>query len=216
MATTPQQLPLNISIAPFPEGFQGDMDETFQQATQLMKATVSGNFLTGLILPPGSTLPTNDQGPIAVGNVWYFWDPVSGQYLPQTVSTKAARNYVKNPVYQIQQTGSSFSLSATGTTKTYDMAQCRATQPNILSVSPDTGPLASVDTDYCPAAIRFNVGPSLLTTPAAGDWILHEHLLEGADIAMIQGETLSLSFSVFTNAPGTYSYALLSTGRDAT
>jgi hypothetical protein len=215
MANPPQLIPLNIMIAPFPQGFQGDMDETFQQATQLMSASVEGNFLTGLILPPGSTLPTNDQGPIAVGNVWYFWDPATGQYLPQTVSTKAARNYVKNPVYQIQQTGSSFSLSATGITKTYDMAQCRATQANIVNVGPDTGPLASGDNDYCPAAIKFTVGPSLLATPAAGDWILHEHLVEGTDIAMLQGQPLSLSFSVWTNTPGTYSYALLSTGRDA-
>jgi hypothetical protein len=217
MATTPQQVPINIAIAPFPEGFQGDMDETFQQAVQLMTATMAGNFLTGLILPPGSTLPTTDQGPIAIGNVWYFWDPVSGQYLPQTVSSKIARNFVKNPIYQIQQTGSAFTLSGTGPTKTYDMVQPRTSVANVLAIAADVGPPASGDNDYCPAAIKYTVpsGATLVPTPAATDLLTHEHLIEGTDIAMIQGQALSLSFSVWTNVPGTYSYYITSTGRDA-
>jgi hypothetical protein len=212
---TPQQVPLSISIAPFPEGFQGDMDETFQQATQLMQATIAGNFLTGLILPPGSTLPTTDQGPIAIGNVWYFWDPVSGQYLPQTVSSKIARNFVKNPVYQIAQIASSFTLGS-GVTKTYDMCLGRSgTQAGVLAIDSIVGPAATADNDYCTKAIRYTVGPTLVPTPGATELYAHEHLLEGYDIAMVQGQTLSLSFSVWTNTPGTYSFYLTNTGRDA-
>jgi hypothetical protein len=213
---TPQQVPLSISIAPFPEGFQGDMDETFQQATQLMQATIAGNFLTGLILPPGSTLPTTDLGPIAIGNVWYFWDPVSGQYLPQTVSSKIARNFVKNPVYQIQQTSSTFTLGS-GVTKTYDMCLGRSIGAiqNVLGITPVVGPAATADNDYCPAAIRYTTVGPLVPTPGATDLYAHEHLLEGSDIAMLQGQTLSLSFGIWTNTPGTYSYYLTSTGRDA-
>ena len=48
------------------------MDETFQQACVLMSATVEGQFLTGLVLPPGSTLPTTDQGVIMMDGIWYF------------------------------------------------------------------------------------------------------------------------------------------------
>jgi hypothetical protein len=217
MATTPQTIPLAITIAPFPEGFQGDMDETFQQATQLMTASMTGNFLTGLILPPGSTLPTSDQGPIAMGNVWYFWDSTTGQYLPQTVSSKIARNFVKNCVYQIQQTVTVPSLTlGAGVTNTYDMTLGRSTLASILAISTDVGPLASADNDYCPAAIKYTVpGPTFVPTPGATDLYAHEHLIEGTDISMIRGETLSLSFGVWVNQPGTYSYYLTSTGRDA-
>lgn len=207
-----QQLPLNIGIAPFPEGFQGDMDETFQQAVQLMEAFIDGNFLTGLILPPGSTLPTSDQGPVAMGNQWYFWDSATSQYLPQTVSVKAAKNFVKNCVYQVQQLGSP--TIGAGITKTFDMALCRAQLASILTIAPDVGPAATPDNDYCPSAIKYTVGPSLVPTPGAGDIYAHEHLIEGSDIAMIQGEILSLSFSFWTNVPGTYSAYLTSSGRD--
>jgi hypothetical protein len=209
----PQQIPLTISVAPFPEGFEGDMDEHAQQLVALMEAFIEGNFLTGLILPPGSTLPTSDQGPIAMGGVWYFWDPTTGQYLPQTVSSKIAKNFVKNCVYQVQQTGSAFTVGA-GITKTYDMVLTRSTLGSVLAISADVGPAASVDNDYCPAAIKYTVGPTLVPTPGVTDLYVHEHLIEGADIAMIQAETLSLSFSVWVNQPGTYSYYLTSSGRD--
>jgi hypothetical protein len=190
------------------------MDETFQQAVQLMEAFIEGNFLTGLILPPGSTLPTTDQGPIAMGEQWYFFDAATGQYLPQTVSVKTAKNFVKNCVYQIQQAGSSFTLGA-GVTQTFDMAICRCSQTGMLAIAVDVGPTASGDTDQIPSSIRYTVGPSLLPTPAATDLFAHEHLFEGADIAMLQGQTLSLSFSVWANQPGTYSVYLTSSGRDA-
>jgi hypothetical protein len=211
---TSQQIPLNISIAPFPEGFQGDMDETFQQAVQLMEAFIEGNFLTGLILPPGSILPTSDQGPIAMGEQWYFWDPATGQYLPQTVSVKMAKNFAKNSAYQVQQAGSTFTIGS-GVFNTFDMALCRATVANVLAISVDVGPPASGDNDPIPAAITYTVGPSLVPTPAATDLLTHEHLFEGADIATLQGQTLTLSFSVWVNQPGTYSVYLASSGRDA-
>src|SRR3981189_3352759 len=112
MATAPQRIPLSISIAPFPEGFKGDLDETFQQAVQNMEAFIEGNFLTGLILPPGSTLPSTDQGPIAMGEQWYFWDEATSQYVPQTVATKLAKNFIKNASLQVQQLGSTFNPPA--------------------------------------------------------------------------------------------------------
>src|SRR5262252_1950132 len=161
----PQQVPLKISVAPFPEGFEGDLDETFQQAVQLMEAYVEGNFLTGLILPPGSTLPTTDQGPIAMGGIWYFYDPGSGQYLPQTISAKTARNYAKNATYQIAQLGAAFTLAAADT-NTYDMVLSRATVASVLAIAADTGPPASGDTDYCLGAIKYTVGPTLVPTLA--------------------------------------------------
>ena len=213
MATTQQIIPLNISIAPFPEGFQGDLDETFQQAAILMEAFIQGNFLTGLILPPGSTLPTTDQGPIAMGGQWYFFDPASGQYLPQTVSVKPAKNFARNPIYQVQQTGGTFTL-ASGVTKTYDCALARTTVASVLAVAPDTGPAASADTDFIPTSIKYTVGPTLVPTLAATDIFAHEHVFEGSDIASLQGQTLSVSFSAYGNTPGTYSAYLTSAGRD--
>lgn len=213
MATAQQVIPLNISIAPFPEGFQGDLDETFQQACILMEAFIQGNFLTGLILPPGSTLPTSDQGPIAMGGQWYFWDPASGQYQPQTVSVKPTRNYARNSIYQVQQAGATFTL-ASGITKTFDCSICRTTAANILAIAPDTGPAASGDTDFIPTSIKYTVGPSLMPSLAASDLFTHEHVFEGSDLAPLQGQTLSLSFSAFGNQPGTYSAYLTSPGRD--
>ena len=207
-----QTLPLSIGIAPFPEGFEGDMDETFQQAVQLMDAFVEGNFLTGLVLPPGSSLPTTDQGPVAVGNVWYFWDASTGQYLPQTVSSKMAKNYVKNSTYQIQQVV--VTTIGAGIIKHFDLSQARASAASVLAVAPDVGPVAGADNDNCLGAIKYTVGPTLVPTPAATDLYVHEHLIEGSDLAVVQGQTLSLSFSVWTNVPGTYSVYLANNGRD--
>src|SRR4029077_4635869 len=203
-----QSIPLKISIAPFPEGFVGDMDETFQQACILMEATVEGAFLTGLILPPGSTLPTTDQGPIAMGGVWYFWDPVTGQYLPQSISARPAKNYVKNACYQIQQTGTAPPLVA-GINKTYDMCLCRMQNTGVLTIASDVEPPAAADHDYCPAAIKYTVGTTAPTL-AATDLYVHEHLIEGSDLAPIQGEILSLSFLCWVNQAGTYSAYLTS------
>lgn len=208
---------MSLTCAPFPEGFQGDMDETFQQFCALAEAYIEGNFLTGLYYPVGTTpppvLPTSDQGPIAANGQWYFWDPVSKQYLPQSQSIKPAKNFAKNCVYQIQQ----YTVSAvpSGIIKVCDMAQCRSTLANVLAVSFVTGPPASVDTDYCPAAIAYTVGPTLAPTLGSTDLYVHEHLIEGCDIAMLQGEILSLSFSVWVNVAGTYSVYLASPGRDA-
>src|SRR5215475_4611444 len=189
-----------ISYAPFPEGFDGDMDETFQQSGQLATIYISGNFLTGLYYPNGTiplpTLPTSDQGPIALNGQWYFWDPVTGQYLPQSASVKPAKNFAKNSQYQVQQTGSAFPSIATGVTNLYDMALCRATQANVLGVSAGIGPPAGADNDFCESAIQYTVGPNLVPTLAATDLFVHEHLIEGSDLAPIQGEIMSLAFSV--------------------
>lgn len=209
-----------ISYAPFPEGFQGDMDETFQQSGQLAIIYISGNFLGGLYYPNGTTppptLPSSDQGPIALNGVWYFWDPATGQYLPQSSTVKTTANLAKNSVYQVQQTGSTFGpFTPAGIYKTFDMAVARVTQPNVLAVSADVGPTASADIDTCPAAIKFTVGPNTVASLVAADLFAHEHLIEGTDIVMVQGETLALSFSVLANQPGTYSGYLVSSSRDA-
>lgn len=209
-----------ISYAPFPEGFQGDMDETFQQSGQLAIIYISGNFLSGLYYPNGTTpppaLPTNDQGPIALNGIWYFWDPVTGQYLPQSSTVKTAANLVKNSVYQVQQTGNSFGpFTPAGIYKTFDMAVARVTQPNVLSASIDVGPTASADIDTCPSAAKYTVGPNTVASLVSADLFVHEHLIEGTDLVMVQGQPLALSFSVLVNQPGTYSGYLVSSSRDA-
>jgi hypothetical protein len=211
MAATP--LPLSISIAPFPEGFQGDMDETFQQAAQLMTGTIEGNFLTGLILAPGSTLPATDQGPIAMGGTWYFWDPVSGQYLPQSATVKPAKNFARNPVYQVAQQGLTFTLGAGGT-NTYDMVVTDSPLANVLAINQVSGPPAGPNNDTINSAINYTVGPNLVTAPGASDLYDHEHLIEGADIAMLQGQVTTLSFWVWVNQAGVYSVYLMNGGAD--
>jgi hypothetical protein len=215
MPTAQQTIPLTILIAPFPEGFEGNLDETFQQACALMSAYIQGNLLTGLILPPGSTLPTSDVGPIAMGGQWYFWDPTTNQYLPQSAASAGAKNYVKNSVYQIQQVNSAFSLSTGGITPIYDMALARVTAGNVLAIAADTGPPATGDNDFISTSIRYTVqGGNLVPTLAATDLYAHEHLVEGCDLAPLQGQVLSLSFSAWTNTPGIYSVYLTSPGRD--
>lgn len=208
-----QSVPLTLSIAPFPEGFAGDMDETFQQAVQLMEATVAGAFLSGLVLPPGSTLPGTDVGPVAMGNTWYFWDQATGQYLPQSITARPSKNYVKNASYQIQQTGSAPALIA-GVNKSYDLCLTRMTTSGVLTISTDVGPMATSDHDSCPAAIKYTV-PNPVPTLAAADIYAHEHLIEGCDLAPIQNEILSLSFLCWVNQAGTYSAYLTNGARDA-
>jgi len=93
------------------------------------------------------------------------------------------------------------------------MAQFRATVTGIITVSNDTGPAARADTDNIPTAAKCTVAtayPSL----ASADIFAHEHLIEGADLVALEGESLSLGFSVYTNTPGVYSAYLTSSGRD--
>lgn len=212
--TPPAKVPLNIAIAPFPEGFEGDADEFGQQLVQLMEAFVEGNFLMGLVLPPGSTLPTNDQGPIFMGGIWYWFNPTAGAYQPQTAGIKAAKNYVKNCIYQIQQVANAFPSLASGITKTFDMLLARTTGANVLSLAVAAGPPAGAYNDTINNAASYTVGTTLVTTPAATDLYVHEHLIEGSDVLMAQGQMLSLSFWAYTNAPGTYSVYITNSGRD--
>ena len=200
-------------MAPFPEGFQGDMDEVFQQAYQNTTAVVEGNFITGLVLPPNSTLPTTDQGPIAMNGTWYFWDPTTNQYLAQVAPYKPAKNFVRNSCYQIAQQGGAFTLGA-GVTQTYDLVISRAILANVLAIASDVGPSAGPDTDLIPAAIKYTVGPTLVPTLGATDLYTHEHLIEGSDIIMLQGQQMALSFSVYPTVAGTYSVYLTNGNRD--
>jgi hypothetical protein len=205
----------SISYAPFPEGWKGDMDEAFQQSGQLATIYLEGAVLAGIYYPAGTTppsLPTSDQGPIAMGGVWYFWDPSTSQYLPQSQSIKIARNFAKNSTYQIRQY--SVATIPAGITKVCDMALARSALANVLATSQVSGPLAGPNNDLCQSALAYTVGPTLVPTPGATDLYAHEHLIEGSDIAMIAGEVLSLSFWVWVNQPGTFSVYLTSTGRD--
>jgi hypothetical protein len=73
-------IPGTISIAPFPVGFQGDLNGTFQQAVSLMTIQTTSNLLTGTI---EGTQPTSDQGPWIHNRQFYFWDKAGSLYLPQ-------------------------------------------------------------------------------------------------------------------------------------
>lgn len=217
MSSAPSNLPimpLTIGIAPFPEGFSGDMDETFQQAVQLMTAYAQGQFLTGVILPPNSTLPTSNVGAVFMGGIWYYWDPATNSYQPQTIPAKAAKNFCKNSLYQVQQTGSTFTIGA-GITKLYDMCQVRAVIAEVLAVAATVGPASSGASDQLGSGIKYTVGPTLVPTLAATDLYVHEHLIEGFDIAALQGQITSLSFFVNVTIAGTYSVYLTDTGRDS-
>jgi hypothetical protein len=192
----------------------GDMDEFSQQLVALMSGYISGTFLTGLVLPPGSTLPTSNQGPVAMGSVWYFWDVSTGQYLPQTAAVKLAKNVAKNCVYQVQQYMTTTALPA-GITQLLDLVLVRSTVANVLTPSIDVGPLASPDNDECANAIKYTVGPTTVPAPAAADLYCHEHLIEGADLLPLQGQVLSLGCSIWASVAGTYSVYLTSGGRDS-
>ena len=83
----------------------------------------------------------------------------------------------------------------------------------VLTIAADVGPSAAADHDTCPAAIKYTVGTTV-ASPGATDLYAHEHLIEGSDIAAIQGEVLSLSFLCWTNTPGVYSAYLANGARD--
>jgi hypothetical protein len=73
-------IPGTISIAPFPVGFQGDLNGTFQQAVSQMQIQTTSNLLTGTI---EGTQPTSDSGPWIHNRQIYFWDKAASLYLPQ-------------------------------------------------------------------------------------------------------------------------------------
>jgi hypothetical protein len=206
-------LPFVLTAAPFPEGWQGNLDEYGQQLYQNTKGKVQGQFLTGLILPPGSTLPTSNQGPVAMGGTWYFWDTATQQYLPQSVTQKITKNFARNSSYQVAQQGTTFTVGA-GVTQTFDMCLVRSTAASVLAISAAAGPPASTDNDLTVGAIKFTTGPTLVPTLAATNLYAHEHLVEGSDISMLQGQTTSLSFSVLATLAGTYSIYITNGGRD--
>jgi hypothetical protein len=54
----------------------------------------------------------------------------------------------------------------------------------------------------------------LVPTPAATDIFVHEHLIEGIDLSLLQGQVMSLSFSCLATLAGTYSVYLANNGRD--
>jgi hypothetical protein len=128
------------------------------------------------------------------------------------VPVKLAKNYARNPTYQVAQLGPTFTQGL-GVTQTFDMAQFRATVSNVLAIASAAGPPASADNDDCLTAAQYTV-TTPVTTLQPTDIFAHEHLFEGSDIAPLQGQTLSLAFSVYCNAPGTYSAYLTSSGRD--
>jgi hypothetical protein len=73
-------IPGTISIAPFPVGFEGDLNGTFQQGVSQMTIQTTSNLLTGTI---EGTQPTSDQGPWIHNRQFYFWDKGVSLYLPQ-------------------------------------------------------------------------------------------------------------------------------------
>lgn len=62
---------LQFSVAPFPTGFDGNLDAYATQLVANLSATITGNFLTGQI---GGTAPTTNIGPWANGTQWWFWN----------------------------------------------------------------------------------------------------------------------------------------------
>jgi hypothetical protein len=95
----------SISYAPFPEGFQGDTDEVFQQSGQLATIYLEGSFLVGQYIPPGSSwnpvTATTDQGPINYGARWYFFDPVRTQYEAQAPVVPYGVDTTNNTSYAV-------------------------------------------------------------------------------------------------------------------
>jgi hypothetical protein len=85
---------------------------------------------------------------------------------------------------------------------------------NVLAIADAVGPAASADTDNCPHGIQYTVGPTLVPTLAATDFFAHEHMIEGSNLIMALGQTMSLSFSFWTNTVGYYSVYLTNNGRD--
>lgn len=71
--------PVDIVASPLPEGFQGNLQELLNAFAEHLSASVEATFITGQL---GGTAPTQNVGPWANGNNWFFWDPASGTYQP--------------------------------------------------------------------------------------------------------------------------------------
>lgn len=76
--------PITFSLAPLPTGQALDGNEFGQALVANLQATISGEFLTGQI---GGTQPTQDVGPWANNQHWYFWDAATSQYLPEAITS---------------------------------------------------------------------------------------------------------------------------------
>jgi microcystin-dependent protein len=78
------QFPITFSCAPIPTGQSLDANQYAQILVSNLQAYISGQFLTGQI---GGSAPTTDIGPWFNNGVWYYWDPGSQQYIPQSLTS---------------------------------------------------------------------------------------------------------------------------------
>jgi hypothetical protein len=93
------------------------------------------------------------------------------------------------------------------------MALARTVTTGVLSIATDVGPVAGAESDLIPTAIKYTVG-TIVATLAATDFYAHEHLIEGSDVIMLQGQQTTLSFFAYATVAGTYSAYITNNGRD--
>ena len=78
----PVPIPIDLSIAAAPLGWQGNLPDFFNLFQASTAAQLDPTFLTGRTGAIGDPSPAHDIGPFWDGFGWWFWDPLSGQYQP--------------------------------------------------------------------------------------------------------------------------------------
>lgn len=78
------QFPITFSLAPIPTGQSLDANQYGQLLVQNLQAFISGQLLVGQI---GGAAPTTNIGVWFNNGVWYYWDPGTSAYIPQTLTS---------------------------------------------------------------------------------------------------------------------------------
>lgn len=78
------QFPITFSLAPLPTGQSMDANQYGQLLVSNLQAFISGQFLAGQI---DGAPPTTNIGVWFSGGIWYYWDPGTSTYIPQTLTS---------------------------------------------------------------------------------------------------------------------------------
>mgnify|MGYP003342637890 FL=1 len=81
-------LPVSFRSSPLPYNWSGNPNEFLSALTARLYLESDEQIA---LITSGSVMPTSNIGPwLKDGREWYVWDPVSGTYVPQTITALAA------------------------------------------------------------------------------------------------------------------------------
>jgi hypothetical protein len=100
---------LNLTVAPFPTGWDGNLNEYATELVSLISASLAGSIIPGIYNPASDpSTYTSDQGVIFFEGQWYYWNaalptPAYVLYSPATPTSPLSPNVLDNGDFQVWQ-----------------------------------------------------------------------------------------------------------------